>query len=161
MKNLILIRHAKATQDLSFKDFDRNIIPKGINNSILVAEKSKYLVDSSYTIWSSSAIRTHETCKVFVKYWEFDPNQIILKDNLYTFDGNTLEKIIKMCPDTIENLVIFGHNNALTDFVNQFGSLYIDSIPTSGFVSIVFDTVNWQSINKGKTDKIIFPNHSV
>lgn len=161
MKNLILIRHAKATQDFSFKDFDRNIIPKGINNSILVAEKSKYLVDSSYTIWSSSAVRAHETCKVFVKYWEFDPNQIILKDNLYTFDGNTLEKIIKTCPDSIENLVIFGHNNALTDFVNQFGSLYIDSIPTSGLVSIVFNTVNWQSINKGKTDKIIFPNHSV
>ncbi|WP_396212896.1 SixA phosphatase family protein [Flavobacterium sp.] len=161
MKNLILIRHAKATQDFSFKDFDRNIISKGIQNSILVAEKSNYLVDSSYTIWLSSAVRTRETCKVFVKYWEFVPNQIILKDNLYTFDGNTLEKIIKTCPDTIENLVIFGHNNALTDFVNQFGSIYIDSIPTSGLVSIIFSVTSWQTINKGKTDKIIFPNHSL
>ena len=161
MKNLILIRHAKATQDFSFKDFDRNIILKGINNSILVAEKSKSLLNSSYTIWSSSAVRALETCKVFVKYWEFDSNQIIIKDNLYTFDGNTLEKIIKTCPDTIENLVIFGHNNALTDFANQYGSQYIDSIPTSGLVSIIFDVSNWQTINKGKTDKIIFPNHSV
>lgn len=99
--------------------------------------------------------------KVFVKYWEFVPNQIILKDNLYTFDGNTLEKIIKTCPDTIENLVIFGHNNGLTDFVNQFGSIYIDSIPTSGLVSIIFSVTSWQTINKGKTDKIIFPNHSL
>ena len=161
MKNLILIRHAKATQDFSFKDFDRNIILKGINNSILVAEKSKSLLNSSYTIWSSSAVRALETCKVFVKYWEFDSNQIIIKDNLYTFDGNSLEKIIKTCPDTIENLVIFGHNNALTDFANQYGSQYIDSIPTSGLVSIIFDVSNWQTINKGKTDKIIFPNHSV
>ena len=161
MKNLILIRHAKATQDFSFKDFDRDIISKGIQNSILVAEKTKSLLNSSYTIWSNSAVRALETCKVFVKYWEFDSNQIIIKDNLYTFDGNSLEKIIKTCPDTIENLVIFGHNNALTDFANQYGSQYIDSIPTSGLVSIIFDVSNWQTINKGKTDKIIFPNHSV
>lgn len=161
MKNLILIRHAKATQDFSFKDFDRDIISKGIQNSILVAEKSKSFVNSSYTIWSSSAKRAHETCKVFVKYWELEINQVILIDNLYTFDSNTLEKIIKTCPDTIENLVIFGHNNALTDFANQYGSQYIDSIPTSGLVSIIFDVTSWQTINKGKTDKIIFPNHSV
>lgn len=161
MKNLILIRHAKATQDFSFKDFDRTIIDKGIQNSIMIAEKWKNLVNSSYAIWSSSAVRANDTCKIFVKYWGFDINQIVLKDNLYTFDCKTLEKIIKSCPETIENLVIFGHNNALTDFAIQFGSEYIDSIPTSGLVSILFDVGSWQSINKGKTDKIIFPNHSV
>lgn len=161
MKRIIIIRHAKATQDFSFPDFDRNIIMKGINNSILVAEKSKHIIDSSYTIWSSSAKRAYETCKIFVKYWGFDLDQVILYDNLYTFDGITFEKIIKSCPSTTKNLVIFGHNNALTDFANKFGNQYIDSIPTSGLVSIVFDEDSWQSIKKGKTDKIIFPNSSV
>ncbi len=161
MKKLILVRHAKATQDTAFKDFDRNIIPKGVKNAILVAQKSKLLLDSSYTIWSSTAVRAFETCKIFAQVWEYDLNQIILKDDLYTFDCEALEKIIKTCPCTTKKLVIFGHNNALTNFANQFGSQYIDSIPTSGLVSIIFDVDNWQEIRKGKTDNSIFPNHFI
>jgi phosphohistidine phosphatase len=51
----------------------------------------------------------------------------------------------------------FGHNAAITNFVNIFGDVSIENVPTSGFVSIEFDTENWIEIKKGKTKKIIVP----
>jgi phosphohistidine phosphatase len=47
----------------------------------------------------------------------------------------------------------FGHNAAITNFVNIFGDVSIENVPTSGFVSIEFDTENWIEIKKGKTKK--------
>jgi len=54
-------------------------------------------------------------------------------------------------------LIVFGHNAAMTNFVNKFGNVFIDNLPTSGFVSLQFDTDDWEKIKKGKTKKIIVP----
>ena len=67
------------------------------------------------------------------------------------------EKEKQSITNSYNNLILFGHNSAITDFVNKFGDIFIDNVPTSGFVSIKFDCDSWETINKGKTDKIIFP----
>ncbi|MEY2869533.1 MAG: hypothetical protein RIR01_2030, partial [Bacteroidota bacterium] len=56
-----------------------------------------------------------------------------------------------------DSVILFGHNAAITNFVNKFGDVFIDNVPTSGFVSLQFDTDSWDSISKGKTKKIIMP----
>lgn len=159
MKKLILIRHAKAIQDLNFKDFDRTIISKGIEEAHLVANDSSFLINPSFVIWSSPAKRAYETCKIFVKCWNVEQNKIVIIDNLYTFERKSLETIIFNCPDSIENLIIFGHNYALTDFANQYGDTFIENIPTSGLVLINFNNSSWQTINQGKTANVKFPRH--
>ena len=82
---------------------------------------------------------------------------IVYNEALYTFDERQLEKIIKSCSNTYDSLILFGHNAAITNFVNKFGDVFIDNVPTSGFVSLQFDTDYWKRINKGKTQKIIAP----
>jgi phosphohistidine phosphatase len=82
---------------------------------------------------------------------------IVFKDDLYTFDEKQLERIIKSCNNDYENMILFGHNEAITNFVNKFGDVSIDNVPTSGLVSINFDADDWETINKGKTQKVIFP----
>ena len=79
------------------------------------------------------------------------------KDDLYTFDANKLERVIKSCSDDYENVILFGHNEAITELVNKFGDVFIDNVPTTGFVSISFNTNNWSSISEGKILKTIFP----
>lgn len=84
-------------------------------------------------------------------------SKIEIIDQLYTFDSNQLEQIVKSCQNDCNNLILFGHNNAITDFVNKFGDVFIDNVPTAGFVTIIFDTDSWSKINKGKTIEIIVP----
>lgn len=157
MKNLILIRHAKSTWEFPIQDFDRDLTQKGINNSKKIAQHTSQLIQPSSIIWSSAAKRALETAKIVVGNWKLPIEKIEIKRELYTFDGIKLEQIVKYCPNAIDNLILFGHNNAITDFVNKFGDIFIDNVPTSGFVSITFDTNDWSTIDKGKIEKIIFP----
>lgn len=157
MKLLTIIRHAKSSWDFSSSDIDRGISSAGITNSKSIALESKYLIDSDSLFWSSSAVRTTETAKNFLSIWKIDNKKIDFKDELYTFDSVKLEQIIKSCPNEYDNLILFGHNSAITDFVNKFGDIFIDNVPTSGLVRLIFDTDNWNEICNGKTNKIIFP----
>ncbi len=158
MKKLTLIRHAKSSWNNPVNDFNRPIIEEGIKKTIKVATETKNLFNENSLIWVSSAERTRQTAKLFLSIWEVKDEMLLqFKDDLYTFDSYQLEKIVKSCSNEINNLILFGHNSAITDFVNKFGDIFIDNVPTSGYVSIIFECEDWDKINKGKTDKIIFP----
>mgnify|MGYP000677807352 FL=1 len=82
---------------------------------------------------------------------------VIVKEDLYTFDDKKLTEIIKKCENKYDNLILFGHNEAITNFVNKFGNLFIENVPTSGVVSLQFDIENWNDLKKGSTLKTVFP----
>lgn len=108
-------------------------------------------------IWSSTASRASETALIFAQNFSYPVENIVFKDELYTFDERELERIIRSCNNHYDNVILFGHNEAITNFVNKFGDVLIENVPTSGFVSIKFDTENWENLPKGKTQKTIFP----
>lgn len=157
MRKLILVRHAKSSWSTSHDDKHRPLANRGIKDVDLVSSKAKEILPEEFTVWSSTAKRAMDTAVIFTQNIAFPFENIILREDLYTFDANQLEKIIKSCDDNNKNLIIFGHNEAITHFVNKFGDVSIDNVPTSGLVSIIFDTDSWETINKGKTEKFIFP----
>jgi len=157
MKNLILIRHAKSSWEAPLKDFDRPLMKRGISDAHIVSGTVSDFVPKTYIIWSSPAARASETALIFAQNLSYPIESIIYRDDLYTFDGNQLEKVIKSCDNSFESVILFGHNEAITNFVNKFGDVFIENVPTSGFVSLQFDSESWMGINKGKTHKMIFP----
>jgi phosphohistidine phosphatase len=48
---------------------------------------------------------------------------------LYTFDVKQWRKLLNF--EKISNIILFGHNAAITDFVNKFGDVLIENVPTS------------------------------
>ncbi len=157
MKNLILIRHAKSSWNAPLKDIDRPLTKSGILAAHQVATAVANLMPKTYLIWCSMAKRTTETAIIFAQNFSFPIDNIHIIPELYTFDVLDLEKSIKNCGDQFDNLVVFGHNQAITDFVNKFGNQYIDNVPTAGFVGIQFESHSWKSIANGTTENIIFP----
>ncbi len=157
MKNLFLIRHAKSSWEVPMQDFDRGLTCQGINDAHLIALHVKDLLPKSYTIWCSAAKRTSSTALIFAQNIGFPLDSIIYKHDLYAFESKQLEKVIRSCPNTIDNLIVFGHNNALTDFVNKFGSVPVGNVSTSGFVAMQFESEDWNFNKKGKTIKVLFP----
>ena len=159
MKNLILIRHSKSSLDAPVQDIERSISQRGVKDAHLIAAKTPEILPPSYIVWSSKAKRTQETAYIFSQYLSIPLETIHFSDDLYTFDSKKLEKSIKKCENLYDSLIFFGHNEAITKFVNKFGDLYIDNVPTSGVVALQFDTNDWNSISKGKTIATLFPSH--
>jgi phosphohistidine phosphatase len=159
MKTLIVVRHGKSSWNLPLDDFNRPLIQRGFDDINRVALEAVSILPDSLSIWSSPAKRASETALVFAKNIVFPIEKIIFKNELYTFDAYQLEKIIKSCPNEINNLILFGHNEAISNFVNKFGNRFIDHVPTAGLVAIQFETDDWAEIQKGKTIKILFPKN--
>ena len=157
MKKLILIRHAKSSWEAPLRDFDRPLMKSGIHDAHLVSTNILSDIPKTYLIWSSAAKRASETAIIFAQNISYPIESIVFKEELYTFDESKLEQIIKSCPNDCENLILFGHNEAITNFVNKFGNILIDNVATSGFVSINFDSNSWNTIQNGNTIRTIFP----
>lgn len=157
MKNLVLIRHGKSSWDMPIEDHERPLNNRGIKNSNVLFEKLQPHLPERFLIWSSTAKRAHDTAKIFNETLNIPQELTVLKPELYTFDSLHLSKVIKNCEDSVPSLIIFGHNNAITDFVNKFGNKYIENVPTSGVVILEFEEENWNNIKNGKITQTMFP----
>ena len=157
MKRLILVRHAKSSWKYDVGDHDRPLKTRGENDAELLAKHTASLYDHPDKIICSTAKRARSTSEYFLKYWKLDTTNYSLSRDLYDFSGEDLISVIKSCDDTINSLMIFGHNFAITDFVNTFGTLTIDNVPTCGFVVIDFEIDSWKNLSKGHTSYKLFP----
>ena len=157
MKKLILVRHAKSSWEAPLNDFDRPLTSRGINDAHLVSSHIVPLLPSTFICWSSTAQRARETALIFAQNIGCPVKSIIFDNNLYTFERSALEKVIKGCNDEYENVILFGHNEAITNFVNKFGTINIDNVSTSGVVFLTFQSASWRDISKGITERVVFP----
>ena len=159
MKKLILIRHAKSSWEGDVEDKERPLAKRGIKDAHLVSSKILKYLPKTFAIWSSPAKRAMETAMIFAQNVSFPIESIVFKDELYTFDVEELEKVVKTCNNDYDCVILFGHNGAITDFVNKFGDVFIENVPTSGFVSIDFEIESWENIKKGETGETVFPKN--
>jgi len=156
MRKITLVRHAKSSWEYNLTDHERPLNQRGINDAHIVS-KAIYNKIKPDLILSSDAVRAKTTAQIFVSNLKIDSENIHLNNVLYDFSGNDLMRVIKNCDNSVGELMIFGHNNAITNFVNAFGSVYIDNVPTSGVTIIEFEIENWKDLKKGKTLETIFP----
>ncbi|RZJ27207.1 MAG: histidine phosphatase family protein, partial [Flavobacterium sp.] len=138
-------------------DFHRPLLHQGRLDAANVARKLKSSLPDSYIIWSSAAERAMQTAFIVAGEVGYPEENIIIRQDLYTFDCKALERTIRQCDNIYNCLVVFGHNEAITDFVNKFGDIFIDNVPTAGCVTINFGTNDWDAIGIGTTENVILP----
>ncbi len=157
MKTLILVRHAKSSWEYSVDDKDRPLKRRGIDDAHLVSKAFKRENIKPDFTFSSPANRALHTSMIFVRNLDLSMDYFRVSNNLYDFLGNSVHEFISELDDALNTVMIFGHNNALTNIVNTIGNSYIDNVPTSGLVQINFNDNNWASVKNGVTVKTIFP----
>ncbi|WP_053993010.1 histidine phosphatase family protein [Mangrovimonas sp. TPBH4] len=158
MKEIVFVRHAKSSWDGGFSDLDRPLSTRGINDIKLVSNHYKpynYMPDM---VFSSPANRAFTTCKGVMAYLNLPENKLKIVDDLYDFGGEKVMSFIRSINGkSIDKIMIFGHNHALTSIVNDLGDQFIGNLPTCGLVKIDFYAEEWKFIAKGHTDVMIFP----
>lgn len=157
MKNLIVVRHAKSSWDAPLRDFDRPLQQRGIIDAHMVSSALSPQLPKTFVMISSPAKRASETAVIFAQNIAYPVESIQYVEDMYTFDGRQLEQNVKAIDNDYDNVILFGHNEAITNFVNKFGDIFIDNVTTSGVVSLTFDSDRWSEIKPGKTRNILFP----
>lgn len=159
MKILYMVRHAKSSWKHDLPDHQRPLKNRGHNDAQLVAAKVASEEKPPEYIITSDATRALTTAKYFKKAFKVADENFKLIHDLYDFSGQSVISIIKNLDNSLERVMIVGHNHAFTSIANMLGNEYIDNLPTSGFVKLKFKEDSWNEITTGKTKKLVFPRH--
>ncbi len=157
MKTLYLIRHAKSSWEFDVSDEQRPLNKRGLKDADLMGEKLKPLVKPIDLVISSPAKRARTTAEIVLSRLDVSDEIFNLEPDLYDFGGQSVIEVIKKCDNTVNTLMIFGHNHAFTSIANLYGNERIDNLPTAGAVGIEFDVEQWKNINVGKNLLMIWP----
>lgn len=157
MKKLTLVRHAKSSWKLDLPDHLRPLNNRGLQDAFKVSNLLKSSNFKPDFLISSNAVRAQTTANIFIENLEIATDICRFSHELYDFSGSYLTLQIKECSNHINHLIVFGHNDAITNFVNIYGDKYIENVPTCGVVTIVFQINSWEKIGLGETIQYIFP----
>jgi phosphohistidine phosphatase len=160
MKTLYIVRHAKSSwSHPDLPDHDRPLLEKGKKRTRKIINFMKEEGVKIDFIISSSATRASETALYFAKGLNYDPREIKADPALYHANAEEIFNQFNDLSDKYSNVMIVGHNPALTNFVNCFIQPPIDWLPTSGVISIQFQMDKWEEIRKSKfkVEFVIFP----
>lgn len=158
MKTLYIVRHAKSSWEYEgVDDADRPLKKRGINDAQMMSQILKDKIERPDVFISSSANRALHTAVIFAKKFKYPMANLKISNSLYSFSDGYLVKTIKALDNGFNSAIIFSHNHGINDFVNAYGSKFIDNVPTCGIVSIQFDNKHWKSIKRGTTFIVDFP----
>lgn len=152
MKRLYLIRHAKSSwKNSDLADVDRPLNKRGQRDAPFMGKllKKEYKVKPDL-ILSSPAKRALKTAKIIAKEITCPKRKIVTKDSLYASGIPAMLNVIQYLDDSLDEVMLFGHNPDLTSLANYLSNQQVDNIPTCGIFCVDFDIQSWQDVEKGK-----------
>jgi len=145
MKKLLLIRHAKATHESGYVDFDRPLKQSGMQDSVLMATLLKGQLQIPQIIVTSPALRTKTTAEIFANHFKLPvPGE---DKRIYEASENTWVKVINSLPDDYDFIGIVGHNPGISQILYYLTS-QLKEMPTCAVAVITFENDTWQSISE-------------
>ena len=157
MLTLHILRHAKTNPlSDSGKDFDRNLLEKGVNQAKSLGGYFKINNFQANKLYCSSALRTRKTISEVNKIHVFD-NKIAYREELYLASLENLLDFIWI-QEGEGSVFIIGHNEGVSDLVTYLTGTHVE-IKTGTFVSISFDLNSWGKISasNGKVEDYFSP----
>ncbi|MFK2822465.1 SixA phosphatase family protein [Arcobacter sp. YIC-80] len=147
MKKLYIVRHGqKEIKKEKQDDYDRPLSQKGIEDCKKMA---KHLFNKSVKIdliVSSPAQRTRQTSEIYAETLRYTKN-IMYNEVLYMAYLNELQETITYTFDTVENMILVGHNPSLTALALTLAG-FKEEIQMGAIVEIEFDCNSWIDISK-------------
>ena len=96
----------------------------------------------------SPARRAQQTLEGLALGWpELAATEHRTEEDLYTFSAHDLLSWLVLQDDALPELLLVGHNPALTDLVNTLcPQQYLDNLPTAGYVQLTLEIVAWREL---------------
>lgn len=144
MKTIHLIRHAKSSWDHpDLSDVDRPLNKRGARACRMMAKPIWESGCWFEHVFCSSARRTRMTMEGIAESLAGQKITWQVEEALYTFDWGGQLTFIHQLDDSLDEVVLVGHNPATTDFCNLMTGEAIRNIPTCGYVQLRFKLDDW------------------
>ena len=151
MKTLLIVRHAKSSWDFpELPDYERPLIETGIARTRKVIHYLQEKEIKPELIICSYAVRAKATALLIAEGLNYPVDKISIEEKIYSGNEDDVFDLIFGVPNTIEQLLIVGHNPTFTNMANNFLENPLEWLPTSGVVCIEFKTDKWENIFKAK-----------
>jgi phosphohistidine phosphatase len=144
MKKLLLIRHAKATHEIGYVDFERPLKPSGKRDAVFMANIVKEHSIIPQIIITSPALRTQETADIFTQQLLLP--KAVTNKKIYEANQKTWVNIINNLPNEYDFIGLVGHNPGISDIIYYLTG-QIRDLPTCAVALITLDNHEWQSIS--------------
>ena len=114
---LLILRHGKSNWNTNESDFYRPLKKRGKKNARQIGlwiAKQKRVPD---LLISSPAMRAIDTAKIAAQAMKVPTSTIQTDQRIYEADASDLCQLLSETPDTIQRLMIIGHNPALEELL--------------------------------------------
>ncbi|MCK8067583.1 NUDIX domain-containing protein [Cobetia sp. 1CM21F] len=154
-RELLLMRHGKSDWSVAADDFHRPLKERGKRGAQRMGAwlAQEALVPDA--ILSSPALRARATAEKCVKSMGLGVDMIELKPALYCEGEAPLLKTVRACPDSVQRLMIIGHNPALEDALVWLTGKRprppkeTKLLPTAAVVKLTFEG-RWEDLRSGQ-----------
>lgn len=145
MKRLLLVRHAKATHDHNFTDYERPLKKSGIADAQTMAMRLKGQLLVPQIIISSPALRTKTTANILSEY--LSVHEPITDKAIYEATEDDLLHIINALPDNHNFVALVGHNPSISQLL-YFFTRQIRDVPPCAVALIDFEFDKWAMLGQ-------------
>ncbi|AYL94709.1 SixA phosphatase family protein [Mucilaginibacter celer] len=145
MKKLMLIRHAKATHESGYADFDRPLKPSGMQDAALMATLLRGQMQIPEIVVTSPALRTLNTAEIFAN--QFKIPAPLTDKRIYEASENTWVKVVNDLPVDHNFVAVVGHNPGISHILYYLTG-QVKDMPTGAVAIITFENDDWQSISE-------------
>ncbi|GAB4124171.1 MAG: histidine phosphatase family protein [Raineya sp.] len=158
MKILYLLRHAKSDwSNVELSDFQRPLSKRGKKDAPFMGKilaNKKIKID---LMVSSPAKRAKKTAKKVAKQIAYSKEKIVFNEEIYEANIVDVLAVIHQTPDTINSLMLVGHNPTFTDLANLLcKDFHTENIPTAGIFAIAFPHKTWAEIEENTGNFLFF-----
>ncbi len=137
------MRHAKATHETGFVDFERPLKPSGLQDAAIMAGRLKENSLVPQHIVASPALRTISTANVLSQHLGIATAEEIL--GIYEADQNQLVDIISQLNDDNNFVGLVGHNPGIGQVLYHLTGK-IHDVPPGAIALIEFNIDTWAAV---------------
>ncbi len=157
MKELILVRHAKSSwKDPTLSDHERPLNKRGKRDAPEMGERLARSGCDPDLMVSSSAIRALETARSVAGKLGYPREIIAVEERLFHAGVAELLQVIRGVEDSVDSLMLFGHNPGLTDLANHIGPREILNMPTCAVLHLGLKSASWTEVGKTPVDEVMY-----
>lgn len=140
-------------------DIDRPLNKRGKRDAPSMASHCKEKNYIPELLISSTAKRASQTALLFVKGLGVSIDSLSFESTLYHAPEDTYVDVCFGIEDSIDSVMMFGHNPGITYLANSVSDEYIDNVPTCGVLVIDTPVASWNdlSLNNCKLVDFLYP----
>lgn len=155
MKRLFIVRHTTKDKESALEyDYDIELTKDGMELAKKTAKEFAKNAPKIDLIVTSPAVRTKHTAEIFAKELNYTKT-IMLNEVLYMAFVNELIETITYTYDTVDNMLIVGHNPSLTALaVTLVG--FKEKFEEGAIMQIDFECDSWIDIDKSNAKLISY-----